>query len=192
MQDFVLGRLAILGIILLPAPRRHVTLQLSLLPATSGHATLQLSLLPAPRRHAMKTGFSTSGKAGVSTICSAIRRQTLLSGMCSSTTSGMSATCFTAGCWILSRNTNSGASTPSGRASKPSTDSTTDEATASATVVALHFAIRGGRTSPTPRLTPAHAADSAPCDHAVVPLRSFRIGPHLGQTAHQERPVQRR
>ena len=35
-------------LILLPAPRRHVTLCLSLLPAPRGHATLELSLLPAP------------------------------------------------------------------------------------------------------------------------------------------------
>ena len=82
-------------LILLPAPRRHVTLCLSLLPAPRGHATLELSLLPAPRRHAMKTGSSTSGKAGVSTICSAIRRRTLLSGMCATSTSEMTAICST-------------------------------------------------------------------------------------------------
>ena len=71
VQDFVPRRLAILGLHLLPAPL--------------GHPTFELSLLPAPRRHAMKTSSSTSGKAGVSTICSAIRRRILLSRMCSTT-----------------------------------------------------------------------------------------------------------
>ena len=91
--------------------KRHADMQRSCSSSCQRHADTQRSNSISHQRLADMqgmTGSSTSGKAGVSTICSAIRRLTLLSGVCSSTTSRMSANCSTVLFLTLSWHTRSG------------------------------------------------------------------------------------